>query len=131
MGVGKTDSGKTDLPARPSAHNCSGNINEKNAALLLAGSALLLSVVPESKADFNCDATTSDTCMMTMTKANPNWPGQGGENRRGKAGCGRTTGHGLLPYLCGVRLRIRSAVTPLPARGPSRPHYLQARPCGV
>ncbi|EBV0230911.1 type IV conjugative transfer system protein TraV [Salmonella enterica subsp. salamae serovar Sofia] len=37
--------------------------------LLLAGSALLLSGCAGVKSSFDCDATTSDTCM-TMTKAN-------------------------------------------------------------
>ena len=36
---------------------------------LLAGSALLLSGCAGVKSSFDCDATTSDTCM-TMTKAN-------------------------------------------------------------
>lgn len=41
----------------------------KNITLLLAGSVLLLSGCAGVKSSFDCDATTSDTCM-TMTKAN-------------------------------------------------------------
>nr|WP_254853929.1 TraV family lipoprotein [Salmonella enterica] len=41
----------------------------KKITLLLAGSALLLSGCAGVKSSFDCDATTSDTCM-TMTKAN-------------------------------------------------------------
>ncbi|OWE53485.1 type IV conjugative transfer system protein TraV, partial [Escherichia coli] len=36
---------------------------------LLAGSVLLLTGCAGVKSNFDCDATTSDTCM-TMTKAN-------------------------------------------------------------
>ncbi|WP_447885594.1 type IV conjugative transfer system lipoprotein TraV [Serratia fonticola] len=41
----------------------------KKIASLLAGCALLLSGCAGVKSSFDCDATTSDTCM-TMTKAN-------------------------------------------------------------
>ncbi|MBC6504465.1 type IV conjugative transfer system lipoprotein TraV [Citrobacter freundii] len=41
----------------------------KKITLLLAGSVLLLSGCAGVKSSFDCDATTSDTCM-TMTKAN-------------------------------------------------------------
>ncbi len=41
----------------------------KQITLLLAGIALLLSGCAGVKSSFDCDATTSDTCM-TMTKAN-------------------------------------------------------------
>ncbi|EOW4437543.1 type IV conjugative transfer system lipoprotein TraV [Shigella sonnei] len=41
----------------------------KKIPLLLAGSVLLLSGCAGVKSSFDCDATTSDTCM-TMTKAN-------------------------------------------------------------
>ncbi|UAN24953.1 type IV conjugative transfer system lipoprotein TraV (plasmid) [Enterobacter sp. JBIWA003] len=41
----------------------------KKITLLLAGSILLLSGCAGVKSSFDCDATTSDTCM-TMTKAN-------------------------------------------------------------
>nr|WP_241391394.1 MULTISPECIES: type IV conjugative transfer system lipoprotein TraV [Serratia]ULG12053.1 type IV conjugative transfer system protein TraV [Serratia entomophila]ULG12428.1 type IV conjugative transfer system protein TraV [Serratia entomophila]ULG18376.1 type IV conjugative transfer system protein TraV [Serratia proteamaculans]ULG19651.1 type IV conjugative transfer system protein TraV [Serratia proteamaculans] len=41
----------------------------KKLAFLLAGCALLLSGCAGVKSSFDCDATTSDTCM-TMTKAN-------------------------------------------------------------
>lgn len=41
----------------------------KKITLLMAGSALLLSGCAGVKSSFDCDATTSDTCM-TMTKAN-------------------------------------------------------------
>lgn len=41
----------------------------KNITLLLAGSVLLLSGCAGVKSSFDCDATTSDTCM-TMMKAN-------------------------------------------------------------
>ncbi|EAT2607599.1 type IV conjugative transfer system protein TraV [Salmonella enterica] len=41
----------------------------KKTTLLLAGSVLLLSGCAGVKSNFDCDASTSDTCM-TMTKAN-------------------------------------------------------------
>jgi conjugal transfer pilus assembly protein TraV len=41
----------------------------KNVTFLLAGSVLLLTGCAGVKSSFDCDATTSDTCM-TMTKAN-------------------------------------------------------------
>ncbi len=41
----------------------------KQITLMLAGCALLLSGCAGVKSSFDCDATTSDTCM-TMTKAN-------------------------------------------------------------
>ncbi|SUG44888.1 conjugal transfer protein TraV [Salmonella enterica subsp. arizonae] len=41
----------------------------KQITFLLAGCALLLSGCAGVKSSFDCDATTSDTCM-TMTKAN-------------------------------------------------------------
>lgn len=52
----------------PSEHNFSGNSDEK-ITFLLAGSVLLLTGCAGVKSSFDCDATTSDTCM-TMTKAN-------------------------------------------------------------
>lgn len=51
-----------------SEHNFSGNSDEK-ITFLLAGSVLLLTGCAGVKSSFDCDATTSDTCM-TMTKAN-------------------------------------------------------------
>lgn len=47
----------------------SQEISMTKITLLLAGSALLLSGCAGVKSSFDCDATTSDTCM-TMTKAN-------------------------------------------------------------
>ena len=41
----------------------------KKITFLLAGSVLLLTGCAGVKSSFDCDATTSDTCM-TMTKAN-------------------------------------------------------------
>ncbi len=102
----------------------------KKITLLLAGSALLLSGCAGVKSSFDCDATTSDTCM-TMTKANQ-LAGTRRQNRREsrlRADC--------LPWLIyrppllwRFRLHPVSPSPPLPARGPSapRPPYLQARP---
>ncbi len=55
---------------------------------LLAGSAPLLSGCAGVKSSFDCDATTSDTCM-TMTKAQSIRPDKAAK-QAGKAGCGRT-----------------------------------------
>lgn len=70
MVVGKTGSGKTTtLPAIPLQRIIVQETSMKKIIPLLAGSALLLSGCAGVKSSFDCDATTSDTCM-TMTKAN-------------------------------------------------------------
>lgn len=73
---------------------------------LLAGSALLLSGCAGVKSSFDCDATTSDTCM-TMTKAN--------QLARDKAAkqAGKQAAGGL-PSL--VNLPAQSTTPPLPVR---------------
>ncbi|SQD10949.1 conjugal transfer protein TraV [Citrobacter freundii] len=102
----------------------------KKITLLLAGSALLLSGCAGVKSSFDCDATTSDTCM-TMTKANQLARDKAAKRResRLRADC--------LPWLIyrppllwGFRLHPVPPSVPLPARGPSapRPPYLQACP---
>lgn len=77
----------------------------KKIPLLLAGSILLLSGCAGVKSSFDCDATTSDTCM-TMTKAN--------QLARDKAAkqAGKQAAGGL-PSL--VNLPAPSAVTALSA----------------
>lgn len=78
----------------------------KKITLLLAGSVLLLSGCAGVKSSFDCDATTSDTCM-TMTKAN--------QLARDKAA--KQTGKpaaGGLPSL--VNLPAQAASQPVPVR---------------
>lgn len=78
----------------------------KIITFLLAGSALLLSGCAGVKSSFDCDATTSDTCM-TMTKAN--------QLARDKAAkqAGKQAAGGL-PSL--VNLPAQSTTPPLPVR---------------
>ena len=83
----------------------------KKITLLLAGSVLLLSGCAGAKSSFDCDATTSDTCM-TMTKAN--------QLARDKAA--KQTGKqaaGGLPSL--VNLPAQAASQPVPVRSVIRP----------
>ncbi|ELH9297301.1 type IV conjugative transfer system lipoprotein TraV [Salmonella enterica] len=83
----------------------------KKITLLLAGSVLLLSGCAGVKSSFDCDATTSDTCM-TMTKAN--------QLARDKAA--KQTGKqaaGGLPSL--VNLPAQAASQPVPVRSVIRP----------
>jgi conjugal transfer pilus assembly protein TraV len=89
----------------------------KKITLLLAGSALLLSGCAGVKSSFDCDATTSDTCM-TMTKAN--------QLARDKAAkqAGKPAAGGLpswLIFLPPLRRRFRQHPVPssmsLPVRG--------------
>lgn len=78
----------------------------KKIPLLLAGSVLLLSGCAGVKSSFDCDATTSDTCM-TMTKAN--------QLARDKAAkqAGKPAAGGL-PSL--VNLPAQAASQPVPVR---------------
>ena len=78
----------------------------KKIPLLLAGSVLLLSGCAGVKSSFDCDATTSDTCM-TMTKAN--------QLARDKAAkqAGKPAAGGL-PSL--VNLPPQTASQPVPAQ---------------
>ncbi|EDU9840500.1 type IV conjugative transfer system lipoprotein TraV [Salmonella enterica subsp. enterica] len=78
----------------------------KKITLLLAGSVLLLSGCAGVKSSFDCDATTSDTCM-TMTKAN--------QLARDKAAkqAGKQAAGGL-PSL--VNLPPQTASQPVPAQ---------------
>lgn len=78
----------------------------KKITLLLAGSALLLSGCAGVKSSFDCDATTSDTCM-TMTKANQ-LARDKAEKQSGKQAAGG------LPSL--VNLPAQSASQPVPVR---------------
>lgn len=83
----------------------------KKITLLLAGSVLLLSGCAGVKSSFDCDATTSDTCM-TMTKAN--------QLARDKAA--KQTGKqaaGGLPSL--VNLPTQAASQSVPVRSVIRP----------
>lgn len=83
----------------------------KKITLLLAGSVLLLSGCAGVKSSFDCDATTSDTCM-TMTKAN--------QLARDKAAkqAGKQAAGGL-PSL--VNLPVQAASQPVPVRSVIRP----------
>lgn len=74
----------------------------KKITLLLAGSVLLLSGCAGVKSSFDCDATTSDTCM-TMTKAN-----QLARDKAAKPAAGG------LPSL--VNLPPQAASQPVPVR---------------
>lgn len=78
----------------------------KKITLLLAGSVLLLSGCAGVKSSFDCDATTSDTCM-TMTKAN--------QMARDKAAkqAGKQAAGGLLSL---VNLPPQAASQPVPAQ---------------
>lgn len=53
--------------------------------LIPLSSALLLTGCAGTETEFECNATTSDTCM-TMEQANEESEGPGGKRR--KAGCG-------------------------------------------
>lgn len=83
----------------------------KKITLLLAGSVLLLSGCAGVKSSFDCDATTSDTCM-TMTKAN-----QLARDKTAKQ-TGKQAAGGL-PSL--VNLPAQTASQPVPVRSVIRP----------
>ncbi|EDP9793891.1 type IV conjugative transfer system lipoprotein TraV [Salmonella enterica subsp. salamae] len=84
----------------------------KKITLLLAGSALLLSGCAGVKSSFDCDATTSDTCM-TMTKANQLARDKAAK-QAGKPAAGGLPSLVNLPATSavGVPSASRSAVTP-------------------
>ncbi|MBL5950189.1 type IV conjugative transfer system lipoprotein TraV [Enterobacter asburiae] len=84
----------------------------KKITLLLAGSALLLSGCAGVKSSFDCDATTSDTCM-TMTKANQLARDKAAK-QAGKPAAGGLPSQVNLPATsaAGVPSASRSAVSP-------------------
>lgn len=84
----------------------------KKITLLLAGSVLLLSGCAGVKSSFDCDATTSDTCM-TMTKANQLARDKAAK-QAGKQAAGGLPSLVNLPAIsaAGVPSASRSAVSP-------------------
>lgn len=88
----------------------------KKNTLLLAGSVLLLSGCAGVKSSFDCDATTSDTCM-TMTKAN-----QLARNKTAKQ-VGKQAAGGLPP-LVNLPANATSAIS-------SAPRSVVTAPSGV
>ena len=86
----------------------------KKLASLLAGCALLLSGCAGVKSSFDCDATTSDTCM-TMTKAN-----QLAKDKQAKQS--GKPGAGGLPSLVNI---------PTSAPAPAAPRTVVSSPMGT
>lgn len=81
---------------------------------LLAGGVLLLSGCAGVKSSFDCDATTSDTCM-TMTKANQLARDKAAKNTEKQAAGGLPSWLISRPLL---RRCIRQHPAPLPAALP-------------
>lgn len=85
----------------------------KKMTLLLAGSVLLLSACAGVKSSFDCDATTSDTCM-TMTKTN--------QLARDKAGKQAAGGLPSLVNLPAQLMPVRSVTSTPSATPPPAPY---------
>ncbi|EAW2451580.1 type IV conjugative transfer system protein TraV [Salmonella enterica subsp. diarizonae] len=89
----------------------------KKIPLLLAGSVLLLSGCAGVKSSFDCDATTSDTCM-TMTKANQLARDKTVKQAGKQAAGGLPSLVNLPPQTASQPVPVRSVISP-PSATPS------------